>query len=470
MALWQRHVPKIPVAEDVYEKKSKNILEYTGALKMVGLLRQLGSLSEYSADIFNTLFKESCITAQRIGGLSQRIDRVDHATPAIEKTLYTRPPREFYGGAKSGKAWRRKDEVTHSLFVRENEPGPIVEARNASAPPPAVHRLDAFFAGKEHMRSYSDPSFFLAEWLRAEDERQRVLMEETKQKRAQKKKPAEVKAAKGPKVIETIGAKVYNTTTGVVERTEVKQVTIEQPKQEDVVAAPAPPPPMGDDGPAFGDFGSAPAPPELPAYDPGSAPAPPMSPTNSPSPPSDSDTSSASPPPVPAYEIPTATAFVIPDIPAAPAFTIPDPPDLSAAPPAPDFDAPAMDDTPKSGGYLSNKAKKEEDSGTGENFVVPGGGSSTGLVAELQRGRALKKAAERKIEPKKEDARTGMLSEIRSRNFNLRHVKKEEDTSDKGKPATSGGGGLSSIMEILARRKAIENEDDEAGGDDDWAA
>jgi hypothetical protein len=475
MALWQRQVPKIPIAEEVYEKRAKNILEFTGAQKMVGVLRQLGALSEFAADIFNTLFIESTSTAQRIGKLGQRIEGLEQTAPALEKLFATKAPREFYGGANTGKPWRRRDEFTHSLFLQENQPGPIQQARMASAPPPAVSRLDQL-VNKECLRQYSDPQFFLAEWLRAEEERQKQQMEEIKKRGGSKKKPQENKAGKGPKTIETIGAKVYNTTTGVVERTEIKTVTVEQPVV--VQEAPSMPLPQEEEASSFGEnIGAAPGPPELPPYDPNQGQ---TGNTTAPLPPSPTEEergqqnyNQAPAPPIPAYsipDIPVAPVFTIPDIPAAPSYTIPDPPDINSAPEAPAFDAPSLD-APQSGaptgGYLSKAKVKQEEQGTGENFVQP---ATTGLLADLQKGpRNLKKASERKIEKRPTDARSGMLDEIRNRNTKLRHVKKEDATEKK--PAQAAGGHMSAIMAVLARRAAIKDEDDGGGdGDDDWAA
>lgn len=120
-----------------------------------------------------------------------------------------------------------------------------------------------------------------------------------------------------------------------------------------------------------------------------------------------------------------------------------------------EFDAPPIDGPSSggsTGGYLSRKGKATEEAeaamATGENFVAP---AATGLLADLQRGpKNLKKASERKIEPKAVDARTGMLSEIRNRNVKLRHVDKTEVVCS---PSSVCGAPVHSIAACRTRRK-----------------
>jgi len=133
------------------------------------------------------------------------------------------------------------------------------------------------------------------------------------------------------------------------------------------------------------------------------------------------------------------------------------------------------------------------------DFSAPSG---SGLLGEIQKGRKLKAAAARPPPEKRPpDARTGMLDEIRTKNFNLKKVEPKKEDEKPGLlllsseltdvvrlfSAVKAAGGLSSIMDILARRRfvqclfayilivlirmfsAIENSDDEAGSDEeDW--
>jgi hypothetical protein len=52
MALGLRPIQRVPLANSVYERYPKNIVDMIGAHKMVGLLKQIGQLSEFAADVF----------------------------------------------------------------------------------------------------------------------------------------------------------------------------------------------------------------------------------------------------------------------------------------------------------------------------------------------------------------------------------------------------------------------------------
>lgn len=80
----------------------------------------------------------------------------------------------------------------------------------------------------------------------------------------------------------------------------------------------------------------------------------------------------------------------------------------------------------------------------------------------------MKSSATRELAPPKPvDQRDDLLSQIRTRNFALRHAEKKTEEEKKAESGTMAAlKGNQAVMDILARRAAIEQEESES--DDEW--
>ena len=70
--------------------------------------------------------------------------------------------------------------------------------------------------GKNCLASYSDPQFFLMEWLKAEEERQRLLKAEADARKADKKKKK--KARKKQREVTEVEVKKYTATGELIKQ------------------------------------------------------------------------------------------------------------------------------------------------------------------------------------------------------------------------------------------------------------
>lgn len=104
--------------------------------------------------------------------------------------------------------------------------------------------------------------------------------------------------------------------------------------------------------------------------------------------------------------------------------------------------------------------------------VIAPGPTRGGLLDAISKGATLRSSAARELAPppqKPADGRDDLLSQIRTRNFALKHAetKVEEEKKPGGDMGTIGAlKGNQAVMDILARRAAIEQEESES--DDDW--
>jgi len=155
---------------------------------MIGLLQQINNVSTYAAEILLDLSKETEKNADRIVKCAKRIEDLEKQTPSIEKMFLENSPQYFYDNPYTDQEYARKDATQGLLFRRDRSTIPVNRRRQEALPPPDFSSLDQFGGGVPCNSKYSDPKFFLNEWLEAE--KIRIDQEKTKrkQKRDEKKK------------------------------------------------------------------------------------------------------------------------------------------------------------------------------------------------------------------------------------------------------------------------------------------
>ncbi|KAA8517705.1 hypothetical protein F0562_015179 [Nyssa sinensis] len=113
------------------------LLEGVAMAGLVGVLRQLGDLAEFSAEIFHDLHEEVMATAARGHGLMVRVQQLEAEFPSIEKTFLS--------------------QTSHSLFFYNSgvDWHPNLQCRG----PPRLFLLDKFdVAGAGAcLKRYTDP-------------------------------------------------------------------------------------------------------------------------------------------------------------------------------------------------------------------------------------------------------------------------------------------------------------------------
>jgi len=467
MPITQRVISSHAIPHDAYKDAQDVVLDSVAAYKMVNILNQIGQLSEFAADIFEGLVKESAGTAHRVQNLAGRINNFESFIPKIEAVFEHKSPSHFYQSAR-GKEWKRNEVISSSLFDPRTQPAPIQKSRAAAAPPPNVSLLDVL-SKKVCLRDYTNPAFFFEQWVAAEEEKQKRLMEENKARRAKKNNKTK-KQPKKPRQVEKVQVKTFNPQGAefgspqqqqqqqlqqLQQQTPLTQQQPQTPHSQQETQEESEEPPLkpqqqevtdttafeedeakddekDDDDPNSGQTSSPP----LPAY--------PQSGMSPPSYNQSMDHGQYQQPYQQPYhpQTPKMSAPLAPEAPPAPedipTHYVPSPqhPKQSIqAPSAPEAPAPTWDVE-----------------------------ANTGQFLEILNSVKLKKATPVQ---KKTDARGGLLEEIR-RGAKLKEVAKEVSEEKKQKESQKAVGGLSSIMDILSRRQAIKGSESEEEEGDDW--
>eukprot|EP00461_Guttulinopsis_vulgaris_P003022 UN03023 len=182
------------------------VLSKAAVCQMVGLIVQLGEVSQFALDIYQAIGYEVHRSATRIDQISDRAmeleDRLMDYGDLIQQTA---PSTFFHTSAEVN--WKRQDTMTHNLFAPESRPIPLAKLVQNTFAPPTISLMNEF-AGKDCTVLYSDPSFFFNQWAQEEDKRLQLQREEKKKTR-QGKSRRQKKALEQVKV-EGIQVKVYS--------------------------------------------------------------------------------------------------------------------------------------------------------------------------------------------------------------------------------------------------------------------
>ncbi|PSS17674.1 hypothetical protein CEY00_Acc00063 [Actinidia chinensis var. chinensis] len=137
------------------------LLEGVAMAGLVGVLRQLGDLAEFAAEIFHNLHEEVMATAARGHGLVIRVQQLEAEFSSIEKALLsqTSPSLFFYN---DGIVWHPNMHMDQNLIAQGDLPRFVMDSYEECRGPPRLFLLDKFdVAGAgASLKRYTDPSFF----------------------------------------------------------------------------------------------------------------------------------------------------------------------------------------------------------------------------------------------------------------------------------------------------------------------
>ncbi|KAL6542795.1 hypothetical protein OROHE_010315 [Orobanche hederae] len=168
----------------------KEVLEGVAVAGLVGVLRQLGDLAEFAAEVFHGLQEEVMRTSSRSHKLMARVQRIETALSPLEKALLAqRSHLHFAYTAVStsgcticypscrnsfpsfwslceksfaGSHWQAQIRCEKNHFIYSDVPQFIMDTYDDSRGPPRLHLLDKFDPGGPGscLKRYSDPTFF----------------------------------------------------------------------------------------------------------------------------------------------------------------------------------------------------------------------------------------------------------------------------------------------------------------------
>ncbi|KAJ7516478.1 hypothetical protein O6H91_22G059800 [Diphasiastrum complanatum] len=167
---------------------SESILEGVTMVGLVGILRQLGDLAEFAAELFHDLHEEVMATAARGHDLVARVLQLEAELPYIEKVLLsdTDPLRLF---SLPGVDWHATIRSDQNHFTQGDLPRFVRSSYEECRGPPRLFLLDKFDVGGAEacLKRYTDPSFFKRQWASTELTKAEKAQRERKARRGKKK-------------------------------------------------------------------------------------------------------------------------------------------------------------------------------------------------------------------------------------------------------------------------------------------
>ncbi|RZC93460.1 hypothetical protein C5167_007274 [Papaver somniferum] len=147
--------------EAVEEEEPKAVLQGVSVAGLVGILRQLGDLAQFSSEVFHDLQEQVIATAARSQRIINRVQRIEAALPPVEKAVLAQT-NHIHFAYSAGTDWHTNIQATHSHLINSDLPHFILESYEECRNPPRLQLLDKFdIAGPGAcLKRYSDPSFF----------------------------------------------------------------------------------------------------------------------------------------------------------------------------------------------------------------------------------------------------------------------------------------------------------------------
>ncbi|XP_048319637.2 protein SCAR2 isoform X2 [Ziziphus jujuba] len=154
--------PELYAAADKDDPEA--LLEGVAMAGLVGVLRQLGDLAEFAAEIFHDLHEEVMVTAARGHGLVVRVQQLEAEFPSIEKALLSQTNHSSFF-TNAGVDWHPNLRSEQNLVTRGDLPRFVMDSYEECRGPPRLFLLDKFdVAGAGAcLKRYTDPSFFKVE-------------------------------------------------------------------------------------------------------------------------------------------------------------------------------------------------------------------------------------------------------------------------------------------------------------------
>ncbi|KAJ4704318.1 protein SCAR2-like isoform X2 [Melia azedarach] len=184
------------------------LLEGVAMAGLVGVLRQLGDLAEFAAEIFHDLHEEVMATAARGHSLMVRVQQLEAEFPSIENAFLSQTDHSLFF-TNAGVDWHPNLRMEQNLITRGDLPRCVMDSYEECRGPPRLFLLDKFdVAGAGAcLKRYTDPSFFKVE--AAPSEVPSVEVQREKKIRKVKKKGSRWRNGETPEVVPTSHAKLH---------------------------------------------------------------------------------------------------------------------------------------------------------------------------------------------------------------------------------------------------------------------
>ncbi|XP_078431390.1 SCAR-like protein 2 isoform X2 [Wolffia australiana] len=139
------------------------LLQGVAVSGLVGIIRQLGDLAEFAADVFQDLHEQITTTASRGRAMMARMRRIEDDLSAVEKAVHDQTSHIHFAYTV-GSSWHSTVRIDCEHLRRSDLPYFMMDSYEGCREPPKFSSLDQFDssgAGSGScQRRYSDPTFF----------------------------------------------------------------------------------------------------------------------------------------------------------------------------------------------------------------------------------------------------------------------------------------------------------------------
>ncbi|KAL9233989.1 hypothetical protein vseg_008916 [Gypsophila vaccaria] len=140
---------------------TKVVVDGVAVAGLVGLLRQLGDLTLFAAEVFHGLQEQVASTVCRSRKLVTRVQHVEAALPSLEKAILSQT-NHIHFAYSPGSEWHPHIKNEQNHFICDDLPPFIMDSYEECLEPPRLQLLDRFDPRGPGSCSnrYSDPTFF----------------------------------------------------------------------------------------------------------------------------------------------------------------------------------------------------------------------------------------------------------------------------------------------------------------------
>ncbi|CAN4084207.1 unnamed protein product [Withania somnifera] len=174
---------------DADKEDPKTVLDGVAVAGLVGILRQLGDLAEFAAEVFHGLQEQVMITSSRSNKLVARVQKIEAAVPPLEKSVLAQQSHLHFAYT-AGSNWHARILSEQNHFIYNDLPRFIMDSYQECHGPPRLHLLDKFDPGGPGscLKRYSDPTFFKRASVGSDEAYIDQVLKEKKARKIKKKR------------------------------------------------------------------------------------------------------------------------------------------------------------------------------------------------------------------------------------------------------------------------------------------
>ncbi|XP_020096763.1 SCAR-like protein 2 isoform X1 [Ananas comosus] len=189
-------------------EEPKALLDGVAVAGLVGILRQLGDLAEFAADVFHDLHEQMTATAARGRKVLRRVQNIEAALPTLEKAIQGQKSHIHFAYV-AGSDWHAHIRNEQSHLLSTELPRFMMDSYEECRDPPRLYLLDKFDSagGGACQKRYSDPSYFRRAWSMSKMGKAESFQ---KEKKIHKTKRKVSRLRSGELLQHVLGASGYN--------------------------------------------------------------------------------------------------------------------------------------------------------------------------------------------------------------------------------------------------------------------